>query len=162
MSVDLWTFEYPPVLLFCFLSIVRSLGIRSVIFLFCYCPHLYMPVASFARLNANIEKNNNWQSMWKWWIFAQYYMCLTFSKILINYNEILFVTISYGPFAIECYYRIAGYFCGYKFLRFSHRIDWINFCGFYFCGRRSKRNNFCGVDPISGLSKGTLIALSPE
>ena len=40
-------------------------------------------------------------------------------------------------------YRIAGYFCGYKFLRFGHKIDWINFCGFYFCGRRSTRNNFC-------------------
>ena len=49
-------------------------------------------------------------------------------------------------------YRIAGYFCGYKFLRFGHKIDWINFCGFYFCGRRSKRNNFCGSN--IGLIKG--------
>ena len=56
---------------------------------------------------------------------------------------------------VECFiYRIAGYFCGYKFLRFGPIIDWINFCGFYFCGRRSKRNNFCGSN--IGLIKGRI------
>ena len=49
-------------------------------------------------------------------------------------------------------YRIAGYFFGYKFLRFGHRMDWIKFCGLYFCGRRSKRNNFWWSN--IGLMKG--------
>ena len=54
-------------------------------------------------------------------------------------------------------YRIAGYVCGYKFLRFGHRIDRINFCGFYFCGGRSKRNNFCGSNV--GLIKGSFYSI---
>ena len=61
-------------------------------------------------------------------------------------------------------YRIAGYFCGYKFLRFGHKIDWINFCGFYFCGWRSKRNNFCGsnIGLIKGISSWHLKSSVPQ
>ena len=77
----------------------------------------------------------------------------------IPYDKTFTIILTLWPWSWSLTYRIAGYFCGYKFLRFGHRIAWINFYGFYFCGRRSKGNNFCG--PNNGLIKD-LIASSPE
>ena len=50
-------------------------------------------------------------------------------------------------------YRIAGYFCGYKFLRFGHRIDWINFTDFI--SAVDGQREIISADPMSGLSKGS-------
>ena len=56
-------------------------------------------------------------------------------------------------------YRITGFFCGCKFLRFVSKIGTCNFCDFIFCDFTPWQSDLYSLDDMKKTSRVTLNAL---